>query len=90
MSYYQLGRSSRSSGARCKDCALSLFDNEIMASNFLLNFPAFGQRNMAVMKLNGGHGVVKPDGATQPGHALWWIPEGVSPIDYFSGKVITH
>ena len=90
MSYYQLGHSSRGSGARCKDCSLSLFDDETRAMNFLLNFPTFGQRNMAVMNLDGGHGVVKSDGSSLPGHVLWWVPDGVSPLNYYSRMVVIH
>lgn len=81
-SFAELGRISRGQGARCKDCAISLFDTVERARNFLSNQPEFGQRRIGRVVLPGTHGVVH---LTDPrsGHVEWWIPAGVSARSFF-------
>jgi hypothetical protein len=65
-------------GARCSDCALSVFDSIESAQNFVAARPAFHARLPARIDAAGEHGVIHPDETLYAGHFLWWLPQGLT------------
>lgn len=72
----------------CDYCAISLFDTQKNAENYLSQNPEFRFRFLAKMNLtNGGHGVVHLAEHSHRGHHNWWLHEGDSARNYFTGKI---
>ncbi len=65
-------------GARCRDCALSVFDDPEAARNFLANRPLFGKRHLAEMRVAGAAGVMHPEPGGHLGQFNWWLTKGLS------------
>lgn len=69
-----------SSGSRCKDCALSVYDTEANArGRIALRGTNAKYRHIATMDSTESGGVVRLDeghGGLNKGHTLWWIPRG--------------
>ena len=71
----------------CDRRSLSMFADRNDAINLSLQFPGKG-KYIAVLDLNGGHGVVRKD--SRKSHHSWWIPIGVIPANFCSNIEVVH
>lgn len=65
-------------GARCNDCALSVFDSVESARNFVAARPAMNAKRPVPIRADDDDGVIHPDELQYAGHFLWWLPIGKS------------
>jgi hypothetical protein len=73
-------------GARCKDCALSVFDTEQSALNFVAARPAMSAKQPVPITATDHDGVIHPDELRYAGHFLWWLPLGKSFFSLLRGS----
>jgi hypothetical protein len=72
-------------GARCSDCALSVFDSVESALNFVAARPAVSAKHPVPIRAN-DEGVIHGDSLQYVGHFLWWLPRGKSFFEIYRSE----